>query len=142
MILTLNRDLFTETATIGVLEINGATFFTIEDTARALGVKIFGKTAIPEGEYTVRWTFSNRYQKQLPLIFNRDDFSVEDGRGVRFTGIRIHPGNTPSDTHGCILPGLIRGTNMVGRSRDAFDKIAQLMPPGQDYDLTIINSQA
>lgn len=40
-----------------------------------------------------------------------------------FDGIRIHSGNTSTDTEGCILVGLDRLGQSVGRSRDAFNAL-------------------
>ncbi len=98
MNLKLLRKTFTEESTIGVLSVNGtAECFTLEDKVRA--VKIPGKTAIPAGIYEVTITFSDRFQKPLPLLLNVPNFA----------GIRIHPGNTAADTEGCILVGKTHG---------------------------------
>lgn len=43
------------------------------------------------------------------------------------TGIEIHPGNTPQDTKGCILPGTSIGPNRVANSRSAFNRIIQIV---------------
>ena len=52
--------------------------------------------AIPAGFYPVTLTMSPRFGEVLPLI----------GNVVGRTGIRIHAGNYPRDTAGCILVGV------------------------------------
>ena len=52
--------------------------------------------AIPAGFYPVTLTMSPRFGEVLPLI----------GNVVGRTGIRIHAGNYPCDTAGCILVGV------------------------------------
>ncbi len=94
---------------LGELCING-TFFclTLEDKDRSLetrgmAAKMPGQTAIPKGKYKLGITFSNRFQKDLPLLHDVP----------YFTGVRIHTGNDHSNTEGCILVG-------VKRDRDDF----------------------
>ena len=128
MELKVIRKWFSTKSTIGELYIDDAfTCYTLEDVARPKGVKIYGETAIPEGKYKIKITHSNRYNKPLPLIYNTADRAVVDGHGVKFTGIRIHPGNSDKDTHGCLLPGLAKGKDFVSNSRDAFQGIMDLL---------------
>jgi hypothetical protein len=109
MNLKLVRRTLTEQSTIGTLSINGIfECFTLEDRVRP--VKIHGATAIPAGIYEVAITFSDRFQKPLPLLLNVPNFA----------GIRIHPGNTAADTEGCILVGTTERKDFVGSSRVAF----------------------
>lgn len=98
--------------TIGSLTVDAAwECWILEDAVRP--VKVAGETAIPAGIYRVEITFSPRFQRDLPLLL-----------GVpNFMGVRIHPGNTASDTEGCLLPGLDRMAKSVGRSRLAFNAL-------------------
>ena len=90
MILTLTRDVPTDHYTLGVLMVNGITrFYTCE---------LPEGNCIPTGTYNVTITFSNRFQRDMPLIENVPGF----------TGIRIHGGNTAADTEGCVLVGTTR----------------------------------
>lgn len=102
MELTLTRTEKTKDYTMGSLEIDGEHFCdTLEPTWRDLGPgrpghKIAGRTAIPDGRYPVAVTWSPKFKKWLPLLLHVPQFE----------GIRIHAGNTPDDTEGCILVGL------------------------------------
>lgn len=101
---------------------------TCEDTVRADGIKIKDDTAIPEGEYKIAITWSNRFQRFMPLIFNQDDLTVRS-HGVLFSGIRIHPGNTEFDTSACLLVGLKHTDGVIdgGTSKPAFDKLYPIL---------------
>jgi len=124
MNLKLIRTTKTPDSTIGELYIND-TFecFILEDTDRGLNQsmtieeikekKVYAKTAIPSGKYEIAITFSNRFQKYLPLIINVKGYE----------GIRIHPGNTAADSEGCLLPGEFRNHNQVTNSKKAFGKL-------------------
>lgn len=110
------RKVFTDKSTIGELSVDG-TFecFTLEDKVRP--VKIRGETAIPAGIYEVLVTFSNKFQKFLRLLLNV----------ANIEGIRIHTGNTPEDTLGCILVGQGKG---VSNSRLAFGPLFEKIQAG------------
>lgn len=112
MDLNVKRLEFSEESTVGELSINGKfECYTLEDKVRP--VKIAGKTAIPAGRYEVIINFSQRFQRQLPLLLKVPDFE----------GVRIHPGNTAANTEGCILVGETKDKNLVGHSRLAFDRL-------------------
>jgi hypothetical protein len=114
MKIIVKRNVLNDEYTLGEMIIDGKFYFyTCEDVVR--DKKIKGKTAIPYGEYEVVLTWSNRFQKVLPLLKDVPNFE----------GIRIHAGNTAEDTEGCILVGLTKLTHGIGRSRDA---MATLMP--------------
>ena len=65
-------------------------------------LKVKGMTAIPEGRYLMRFTYSPKFGKRL---FQLMDVPL-------FDGIRIHSGNSVKDTQGCILVG---NNTKVGR---------------------------
>lgn len=124
--------------TIGRLFIDGAYYCdTLEDCDRGLDqgmtdeeirrLKVYGKTAIPTGRYRVVLTYSNRFRKVLPEILNVKGYS----------GVRIHTGNTPEDTLGCILVGRNTKKGMVTDSRKMFAPLLDRMKKAKDITLTI-----
>lgn len=76
----------------------------LEDSGRPGGVKIPRETCLPEGVYKVGWTLSARFGRDMLILYNKADYSVDVG-GVRFTGIRVHEGANVTHTDGCILYG-------------------------------------
>lgn len=86
--------------TIGKMYLNDEYFCdTLEDVYRGQDVsdiiKVYGDTAIPNGNYKCKLTFSNKFQNYYPELFNVPNF----------TGVRIHTGSSTRDTEGCILVG-------------------------------------
>ncbi|MCD8286208.1 MAG: DUF5675 family protein [Clostridia bacterium] len=108
----------------GKLFIAGCYFCdTLEDRCRDLNHngrfdngerKVYGETAIPCGIYDVTFeTTTLGIGKRakgglIPLVHDVPDF----------TGIRIHQGNTPKDTSGCILLGVKSGYGKIINSTD------------------------
>lgn len=137
MELKLHREQFTEKSTIGTLYVDDVTeCYTLEDTVREH--KIPGITAIPYGRYKVIVTKSERFSRlaghdvYLPLLLNVPNYD----------GVRIHSGNKPEDTEGCLLTGTVLGKDSVGNSRTAFihlnDKINLALKRGEDVWIEII----
>jgi len=116
MYLQLVRESFTNNSTEGKLFVNGEfECYTLEDKDRFLeegNEKVYGESAIPRGKYTITLTHSNRFNKLLPLLHNVEGF----------TGVRMHSGNKPEDTEGCILVGSVNSSetdDWIGSSKVA-----------------------
>lgn len=119
--LELSRRHFLEDRCIGDIYIDGHwECFTLEDQDRHLedylnkpDIKVPGKTAIPRGRYQVIIDHSTRFKQNMPHLLNVP----------LFEGIRIHPGNTPENTSGCILLGqeIDFKANIILRSRLAYE---------------------
>jgi len=132
MELRLNRKWLTPKSTIGELTIDGkAECFVLEDHYPTPYVKKYGQTAIPAGRYEIRVTYSPRFKTNMPLLIGVPGFE----------GVRIHPGNKPEDTEGCLLPGQFRGPDVVTKSRAAYDllfpKISAAQAKGEKIFITI-----
>ena len=142
MELKLERKYRNNNYCIDKLYINGKYFSDVlEDPDRGLTdtmsleeikkIKIKGNTCIPYGTYNVTITYSPRFKRNLPLINNVKGFD----------GIRIHSGNKPQDTEGCLLPGFNKVKGQVIDSRVTTDKliaqIQQALNKGEKVTITI-----
>ena len=137
MELKLNRIFLGSSATIGELYVDGEHIAdTLEDRVRPEGEKVYGKTAISEGTYEVKLTYSPRFKKILPEILNVPNFS----------GIRIHSLNKAEESEGCIGVGEWnrKDTNWISNSRKTFNKLFALLEEANNnkekITITINNS--
>lgn len=97
--------------------------------------KEFGTTAIPAGRYKIAITRSNRFSKML----GHDIFLPELLDVPGYSGVRIHTGNKPADTEGCLLPGMTKGDDFVSESRKAMEIIMNLLTTSkEDNFITIL----
>ena len=120
MKLTLRREIFAPRYTEGKLYCNGKYIAdTLEDTFRDLTKqkKVYGETAIPPGVYQVKVTMSNRFKKLMPILIDVPNFE----------GVRIHAGNKPEDTEGCILIGVKASAGLLTRSREKTQAVYDLI---------------
>lgn len=102
--LLIIRDTFTKKTTIGKLYINGTYFcHTLEDVIRGNGIKIYGETGIPAGEYRVKLSVSYRLKRLMPMIYTEDNEYEIKKNGIGFRGVRMHGGNRADDTLGCVI---------------------------------------
>lgn len=114
MKLCLQRQTSTSKSTPGKLFVNGKfECFTLEDVVRPAGVKVWGKTAIPPGTYSVLLGDSPHFGRIMPRLQDVPNFE----------GILIHYGNTDADTDGCVLVGDVPTPDFLGQSRVAFDRL-------------------
>lgn len=135
MLIKIVRMWFSKESTQGVISIDGTKCgFTLEDTCRPFGVKVDGATAIPEGEYEVTIDYSEKFKKLMPHIL---DVPL-------FEGVRIHCGNTESDTSGCVLVGLEKGEDMISNCKPTYDfvyhSIEQALARKERVTIQIINA--
>jgi hypothetical protein len=106
---------------------------TMEDKVRDLNknskfdngeVKVYGKTAIPYGNYKMVIEWSPKFQMNLPLLIDVNSFEY----------IRIHAGNTAEDSHGCILVGFNKGKGKVLDSKKTLNSLLQLLKDSKDAE--------
>lgn len=92
MEIMLTRTHFTTASTVGEMYVDCIKYCeTLEPVTKSTGKP----RAIPKGRYLVTVAYSNTFKRELPILISVPDF----------VGIRIHRGNKPADTKGCILPG-------------------------------------
>ena len=84
--------------------------------------KVYGKTCIPNGTYTVVLSYSNRFKRVLPELLDVP----------HFLGIRMHAGNSSADSSGCIILGTKSKGDWVTASRVAFNKVYTLLQKAVD----------
>jgi hypothetical protein len=125
--------------TIGEMFLNGSIeryCYTLEDRDLCLeigGVKIPKETAIPRGTYKLIIDDSVRYKRKMPQILDVPQFE----------GIRIHAGNYPVDTEGCILIGEEYDAmhRIILKSKVTFDKffgmLETVLSTGEEISITI-----
>ena len=124
MELLLKPHIKTDNSTISDLFVNDKfECYILEDVDRGLkssmtleeinAKKIYGRKAIPEGKYEIIFNYSNRFKKVMPLLINVPGFE----------GIRIHPGNYPVNTLGCLLPGIALKIDTVLQSKIAYNNL-------------------
>lgn len=133
MILRVKRKWRTPKSTIGEMYIDGKfECYTLEDFVRAPGEKkVYGETAIPAGTYRVVIDFSTRFQRRMPHILDVPDFD----------GIRIHAGNSPVNTLGCVLVGDTLGDpknpDDIAQSKIAFERLFRKLDGQKEITLVI-----
>ena len=133
--LVLKRIAAKDDYTIGRLYVNGKRFCdTLENTDRGLDQsmsleeiqknKIYGKTAIPTGTYTI--TMKRKSPKFAKIDYYRELCGGYMPRLLRvpgFEGILIHRGNREDATEGCLLVGDNTSKGGLSNSKGQWEKL-------------------
>ena len=119
--LVLQRFAYRDKYVVGKLYL-GNVFFchTLEPQNFAVGAS---KGCIPSGVYKVHITWSSKFKKMLPLLDSVPGFD----------GIRIHAGNTPLDTAGCILVGDNLKVGQLANSTARLNELLRLFSKNSSY---------
>ena len=112
MLIEIFRITLTPQSTTGLLAINGANQFTTLEPSRESGM------LMPAGVYKCVKTMSPRMGYISP--------ELQDVPG--HVGERIHVGNYPQDSSGCVLIGETRAPDFIGNSQAAFDEFMAITP--------------
>lgn len=140
--LELIRRILTLKSTSSDLYINGVfECHVLEDTDRKLTssmpldeikrIKVFGETAIPYGTYKVIISKSTRFQKMFPEILEVPGYS----------GVRIHAGNFPKDTEGCLLVGTTLFKDEIRNSKIALSNLMAKLEKADSISIDIKKEQ-
>jgi hypothetical protein len=94
---------------------------TLEDERREIKVK--AETAIPDGQYEIKLRteggLHGKYSQKYP--FHKGMLWLQNVPNFEY--IYIHTGNTDDHTEGCILVGMVKTQDGIGRSVEAYTNI-------------------
>ncbi|AQW85480.1 hypothetical protein CPIN18021_1093 [Campylobacter pinnipediorum subsp. caledonicus] len=102
--------------------------YTLEP-AGADTIKANQDKRIPAGEYGATWSYSPKFNKKLPLLYN--ELVSKERR------ILIHSGNFADDTLGCVLVGSSYDDNGIYHSKETLNKLIGL---AKDNDFIVVIS--
>lgn len=149
MILTLHREQYLADCTLGLLEVSGKKFFTIERPWEPHLVGRGGtehRSCVPEGNYRlIPWTRPSGEKafalSNPQLDIYQGPFDIPRDRiGIARSLILIHAADYVHDVLGGIGPGLARSREpwgwIVTSSKDAMNQIRTLV--AHKFDLTLI----
>ena len=85
--------------------------------------KVYGKTAIPAGTYRIIFTYSPKFGKKEPYKSLANGVVPLLCDVPEFEGVRIHCGNTPADTFGCLIVGQNTVVGKVTNSVATYKKL-------------------
>lgn len=144
MELLVDRKWKKEAYTIGRLYINGVFFCnTLEDRDRGLkqtdslatiqSKKVYGETAIPTGTYNIRMDIKSPKYSLLSWYKNLcKGFMPRLENVPGWSGILIHPLNSPDQTLGCLGVGKNTQVGKLTDSKNTFAKLYKKMKSAYD----------
>jgi len=143
--LQLNRTDYYSRTTIGELLVDGNYFgYTLEDTVRPYGVKVYGETAISmnmDNGYYLGIHYSNRFKREVLIIYTEQDGITLVYGDISFQYTYFHGMNTHEDSLGCI--GIARNnyddTIQGTLESELFDLVVPWIRNGDDVRLYIKN---
>ncbi len=115
--------------------------YTCEDANSPNGLKLDGETCIPDGVYQYEISYSPTFKRDLPLLYNNDVKELVMF-GKVWKGIRMHVGNTPANSLGCILVGygLTKGVAAITESQVCENDLVAHLKAHAPKGLWIISS--
>ncbi len=141
-----NRFDYYSRTTIGNILVDGTHFcYTLEDTVRGEGIKVYGETAIPcnpDFGYNVGIKFSQSFNRNVINLYTESDKRTLIKGGISFTDIYLHGLNDHSETKGCIGVAHQQYKNKIWNSaeNEIFILIKNLKREGFEVRWLITNS--
>lgn len=139
MIWQIVRKYNKETYCIGDFLSDGVKLFnTLEDRDRGLAqfmtteqikkLKVYGRTAIPTGEYVVSFDVVPSWSSMRKFAVCKEfDYRFPRIRNVKgYEGVYIHNGSTDKDTLGCPLVGRNTVKGMITDSRNCINQLMRI----------------
>lgn len=140
--LLIHRETFTTKSSTGTIYFNGSRFsYSLEDAKRGCGIKIPAETCLPDGTYMVDVTMSNRFGREMPIIYNQPNGYEIIAEGNSWKGCRIHGGNTHLNTEGCPLTAEHKQDDDTIYGSKEKDLTALLIKHGKKGFITITSRQ-
>jgi len=111
------RNDFYTRSTLGYIHIDDKHFcYTLEDTLRAFGIKVYGETGIPANSirgYKVKIHKSNRFKRDVIMLYTESNGKTLKYSGISFDFCYAHGGNKHQDTEGCVLVAYNKHGNTI-----------------------------